>query len=327
MNRFLPVVAALLFVRITALAQTEEPIHYAITAPAGVSLTLDGTLTLPADAKRPVPVVLLIAGSGPTDRNCNSAYGMKSNAFKMLSDSLVSRGIAVARYDKRGSGTNLMVAAAVLKPQQHQFDFYVSDAVGFIRQLQADRRFSRVIVAGHSEGSLVGMLAARQTSASAYVSLAGAGRNIADVLKEQGRRGNPAALQAEVDVALDSMRAGHGVHPKNPALRAQLPAVVQPGFISWMKYDPAVEIRSFRGPVLIVQGKTDIQVSVNDAELLKAARPDAKLVLFDTMNHVLKTYTGTDLAENMKTYSDSTLSLAPGLATALVQFVKSSGAK
>ncbi|WP_460996810.1 alpha/beta hydrolase family protein [Spirosoma harenae] len=304
-------------------AQTEEPIHYKITEPAGADLTLDGTLVVPDQAKKPVPVVLLIAGSGPTDRDCNSIYGLKSDAFKMLTDSLVQKGIAVARYDKRGSGTNLKMAATVLKSEEHQFSFYVNDAVGFIRQLQADKRFSRVFVAGHSEGSLVGMLAAEETKAAGFISMAGSGRNIADVMKEQGRMaGNPKELQAEVDGALDSLRAGYTVHPKNPILRAQLSPKAQPGMISWMKYDPAAVIKKFKGSVLILQGKQDLQVSVTDAELLKAARPDAKLVLFDQMNHILKNVKGTDKTENFKTYNNPALPLTPGFASAIVQFVK-----
>ncbi len=240
----------------------------------------------------------------------------------MLSDSLVSKGIAVARYDKRGSGTNLQAAAKALNPEDHRFDFYVSDAVGFIRQLQADKRFSYVVVAGHSEGSLVGMLAAEQTKARGFISIAGPGRNIADVLKEQGRMGgNPKELQAEVDSALDSLRAGHIVHPKNPLLKAQLPLKAQMGYISWMKYDPALVIKAYKGAVLIMQGRKDLQVAVTDAELLKAARPYARLVLLDKMNHILKNVDGTDQKENFKTYNNPELPLTPGLAALIAQFV------
>lgn len=308
---------------LSALGQIEEPIRYAITQPSNVSLTLEGTLTLPANATKPMPVVLLIAGSGPTDRDCNSASGLKSDSFKMLADSLTQQGVAVARYDKRGSGKNIFLAATVLKPQEHRFDFYVSDAAGFIRQLQADKRFSGVFVAGHSEGSLVGMLAARQTNANGFISLAGAGRNIADVMKEQGRRlGNPAAVQGEVDAALDSLKQGFRVHPTNPLIKSQLSPGAQPGLISWMKYDPATELKAYSKPVLIIQGRKDLQVSLTDAERLKAAQPAARLLLFDDMNHILKNVAGTSQADNFGTYNNPTLPLTPGLATAIAQFVK-----
>ena len=308
-------------VPLTVLAQTEEPIQHKITVPAGADLTLDGTLTLPNNAKKRVPVVLLIAGSGPTDRDCNNAYGLKSNAFKMLTDSLVGQGIAVARYDKRGSGTNLQVAAKSIKPEEHRFEFYVSDAVGFIRQLQTDSRFSRVVVAGHSEGSLVGMLAAQQTKADGFVSLAGAGRNIASVMKEQFKAGTADTLRAVAFTILDSLRAGYSVQRVNPFLASIFNPKNQPGLISWMKYDPAVEIKRYTGPVLIINGKHDIQVAPSEAELLKAARPDATMVLFDEMNHILKNAPA-DRAENFKTYSNPTLPLTPGLATVIANFVR-----
>jgi pimeloyl-ACP methyl ester carboxylesterase len=314
----------LLFFSRLAAGQTEEPIHYKITVPAGVDLMLDGTLTVPATLTRKVPVVLLIAGSGPTDRNCNNAYGLKTDAFKMLADSLARNGIAVARYDKRGSGTNLKAIQTALKPETMVFDHYVADAVGIISQLQADKRFSGVIVAGHSEGSLVGMLAATQTGAKGFISMAGAGRNIADVMKEQGRMaGNPVAIQAEVDGALDSLRAGLPVHPRNPLLKAQLSPQNQPFMMSWMAYDPVVVVKAYKRPVLIIQGKKDLQVALADAEALKAARPDAKLVLFDQMNHILKNVESTDKVANFNTYKNPKLPLTPGLVPAIIQFVTS----
>ncbi|GAB3965125.1 hypothetical protein GCM10028806_03790 [Spirosoma terrae] len=309
-----------------AQAQTDEPIHYAITAPAGVSLTLDGTLTLPAQAKTPMPAVLIIAGSGATDRDGNSpapigGFGtLKAGTYRQLADSLVKAGIAVARYDKRGSGTNIPAAIKVIKPQEHRFDYYVSDAVGFIKQLQADKRFSKVIVAGHSEGSLVGMLAAIDTKADGYISIAGAGRNIADVLKVQ-LQGLPDEQRQLAYRDLDSLRNGQTVQKPAQAAIMVLHPIVQPGMISWMKYDPAVEIKKFKGPVLIINGKRDTQVAASEAELLKAARPDAQLVLFDEMNHVLKNAQESQL-ENIKTYADPSLPLTPGVAPAIISFVK-----
>ena len=321
MYRFLTAIILCLSLYLNALAQTEEPIHYKITVPAGADLTLDGTLTVPNNAQKAVPVVLLIAGSGPTDRDCNSALGFKTNAFKMLADSLVKKGIAVARYDKRYSGTNRKTAVAAISTDKHRFDFYVSDAVGFIRQLQADKRFSKVIVAGHSEGSLVGMLAAEQTKASKYISIAGAGRNIADVMKVQFQTALPDSLRPGASAILDSLKAGYTVQHVNPILLSMFNAKMQPGMISWMKYDPAKEIKRFTGPVLLINGKHDIQVAVSEAELLKAARPDATLVLLDQMNHILKNAPA-DRAENIKTYNDPTLPLALGLAETIAQFVK-----
>ncbi|MBO0939917.1 alpha/beta fold hydrolase [Fibrella sp. HMF5335] len=312
----------LLSVGTSAWAQTEETLRYAITQPANVSLTLEGTLTLPPGARKPVPVVMLIAGSGPTDRNSNSAIpGYDSiNTFRQLAEQLASQGVAVFRYDKRGTGTNR--AAFIAQMQQLQrsvFDDAVADAVGFIRQLQADKRFSRVIVAGHSEGSLVGMLAARQAKASGFISIAGAGQNIAEVIKTQFRASGAAAPLVDKSIAgIDSLKSGFTVRtlPLMP-----VPPSQQGYLTNWMKYDPAVEIKAFAGPVLIIQGKRDIQVAVSEAELLKKARPDAKLALFDSMSHILKE-APTDRAANLATYKNAKLTLIPGVADVMAAFAK-----
>lgn len=322
MNRFnTPLFLLLLLSCLNALAQTEEPLQYKITVPTGADLTLEGTLTIPEKAKKTMPVVLLIAGSDPTDRNGNNPYGMKPNTYKMLADSLASKGIAVARYDKRGSGTNLQAAIKTIKPAEHRFDFYVSDAVGFINQLKADKRFSTVVVAGHSEGSLVGMLAAEKTKSSKFISLAGPGRNIADVLKDQLKAGLPDTLSSVAATILDSLKAGYNVKRINPFLMGLFNPGNQPGLISWMAYNPASVIKNLTGPVLIINGKHDSQVSTKEAELLKAARPDATLILVEEMSHILKN-APLDRAENLKTYTDPNLTLTPGLVNYIAKFVK-----
>lgn len=322
MNRLkIPFLFLLLSFCLNVQAQTEEPLQYKITVPTGADLTLEGTLTMPANAKKAVPVVLIIAGSGPTDRNCNNPYGMKPNTYKMLADSLINKGIAVARYDKRGSGTNLQAAMKTIKPAEHRFDFYVSDAVGFINQLKTDKRFSKIIVAGHSEGSLVGMLAAEKTKADKFISIAGAGRNIADILKDQIKAGSPDTLSSVANKLLDSLKAGHPVKRINPFLMGLFNPGNQPGLISWMVYNPTTVIKQFSGPVLLINGKHDLQVPANEAELLKAARPDATLILFDQMSHILKN-APLDRTENIKTYSDPSLLLTPGLVDSIAKFVK-----
>ncbi|WP_288423968.1 alpha/beta fold hydrolase [uncultured Spirosoma sp.] len=307
-----------------ALAQTSEPIRYTVMEPAGLSLTLDGTLTLPATTRDPVPVVLLIAGSGPTDRDSNSPVQVGGKpiggaSYRLLADSLARLGVAVARYDKRGSGENRRATLVTLKQTDMRFDHYVSDAVGFIRQLQADKRFSRVVVAGHSEGSLVGMLAATKTKADAFVSLSGPGRNMADVFKVQLAT-LPEAQRELAYRDLDSLRSGQPVRQPPMVLMSLMGPLIQPYVMSWMKYDPSVEIRQFRGPVLLVNGGRDIQVAVTEAEALKKARPDARLVIYPDMTHMLKNSVSASIDDNLKTYHDPNLPLTPGLATELVRF-------
>ncbi|HUY11559.1 MAG TPA: alpha/beta hydrolase [Candidatus Dormibacteraeota bacterium] len=242
-----------------------------------------GTLFLPAGGV-PIPVVLIIAGSGPTDRNGNSPMlPGKNNAYKLLAAALAERGIASVRYDKRGIGASVKVPEEDLR-----FDTYVDDAAAWIRKLHHDARFARVIVAGHSEGALVGTIAVQRAPAYALASLEGAGRPAATILREQLKPKLPPLLYEQAEAALLSLQAGHTVASPPPELQALFRPSVQPYLISWFAYNPAVEIAKVDIPICIVQGTADVQVSEVDAEALARAAPRATLVIVKGMNHVLK---------------------------------------
>ena len=277
---------------------------------------LFGSLTLPQGAQK-VAVVLLIAGSGPTDRNCNSNLGLKTNAFKMIADSLKAAGIACVRYDKRGVGES---AGALNSPSELKFDTYVADAVGFIKLLKNDARFSQVIVAGHSEGSLIGMIAAQKGNVKKYISIAGAGERIDKTLKDQYAVQSKDLADTAVKI-MDSLRMGKDVQYVPDALFTLFNASMQPYMRSWLKYDPQVEIKKLLIPVLIMQGDNDMQVSMKNADNLKKAFPKAKLVVINKMNHALKD-APTDRAQNFATYDKADLPLSPGFTTAMIRFIK-----
>lgn len=317
----------LLLLCLSASAQTEEPIRCAVTSPGSTSLMLDGTLTLPASPNRSVPVVLILAGSGPTDRDGNNPIpvgfpnSVKASSYKLLADSLAKLGVGVVRFDKRGVGRS---SAVGMTERSLRFDTYIQDAVSWLNQLWRDKRFARVIVLGHSEGSLIGMVAARQANAAGFISVAGPGDNIADKLKTQLTPQLPDATRQEVFSALDSLRDGHplGRVPNFPGSLQLFRPSVQPYLISWMKYDPAQEISVLTMPVLLIQGRRDRQVSMADAERLKAGLPSAVLLAFDAMTHTLKDAATDSSADNLKTYTDPDQPLTPGLATAIAAFVK-----
>ena len=286
-------------------------------------LVLEGTLSMPTNATRKIPVVLLIAGSGPTDRDGNGPTGgiVSSASYRILADSLNALGIAVLRYDKRGIAKSKPTDVSAMKEENMRFEQSIQDAVGWVQQLKEAKPFSKIVIAGHSEGSLVGMVAANESNANGYISLAGAGRNINDVLKEQLKT-LPEQLRTTAYADLDSLHDGHRVQKPPVLLMNLLRPSVQPYMISWMKYDPAVELKKFKGPVLLIQGKRDGQVAVSEAELLKAARPDAPLLLFDNMTHVLKDAADATPQANLKTYKDPTQPITSGLAKAIADFVK-----
>ena len=280
---------------------------------------LYGTLELPA-AKPPFPVVLLIAGSGPTDRDGNSlAFKGKNDSLKMVAEGLAARGIASLRYDKRYIGESKIEGA---KEQDLRFEHYVDDAVRWGEFLRKDTRFPALIVAGHSEGSLIGMIAAQKLSASGYISISGSGRPAGQILLEQFRaRGVPADVVKQAEEIVKSLDEGHPVESVPPTLGSIFRPSVQPYVISWFKYDPAREIAKLKMPVLILQGTTDIQVTVEDAKLLAKANPAAKLAIVEGMNHVLKEVPAA-MDKQVPSYSDPKLPLAPTLLDQMSSFVK-----
>ena len=283
--------------------------------------TLHGTLLLP-EAAGTVPVALLIAGSGPTDRDGNSAMiPGKNNALRLLAEGLAKSGIASVRYDKRGIAES---SKAMTAESDLRFETYVDDAAAWCTHLRGDKRFSRVVVVGHSEGSLIGMLAAKQCQAAGYVSLEGVGRPAPDILRLQLASKLPPDLAAGNEQILRSLEQGKTVEKVPSPLLALYRPSVQPYLISWFKYDPAKAIGELRVPVLIVGGTTDIQVGVEDAKKLAAGNPRAKLLVIEGMNHVLKAVSA-DGAKQMASYGDPSLALAPELMPAIVDLVARSG--
>lgn len=302
---------------------TAEPIT--VETPSG---TLYGTLALPRSRSR-VPVVLIIAGSGPTDRDGNSPL-LKgaNNSLRLLAEGLAAHGIASVRYDKRGvgeTGKAMQLAAqktkTVRREEDLSFETFIDDAVRWGKQLRADRRFSTLAVLGHSEGSLIGMVAAQRTGAQAFVSIAGAGRPVQQVILEQVRAQlSPDLLKTTEDI-LNQLGMGKRVESVPAELQIVFRPSAQPFLISWLRYDPAREIAKLRIPVLIVQGTTDLQASVQDANALAKGNPAAKLLWLEGMNHVLKTVSNDQKAQ-VSSYSDPTLPVAPDLIAAIVSFAK-----
>ncbi|EFK97688.1 protein containing alpha/beta hydrolase fold [sediment metagenome] len=237
----------------------------------------------------------------------------------MLSEGFAKNGISTLRFDKRGIGKS---NPAMTSESELRFETYVNDVVAWISLLRSDNRFSKIIIAGHSEGSLTGMLAAQQSKAESFISIAGVGKSADKILQDQLKNKLPANLLDESNKIIDSLKMGKTVSNVNPALFALYRPGVQPYMISWIKYDPSKEIGKLNIPVLIIQGTTDLQVSVENARLLSAAKPDAELLIIENMNHVLKE-SDNDIQKNMATYRNLDLPLQTGLIDNMVSFIKS----
>jgi uncharacterized protein len=279
--------------------------------------TLHGTLELPA-GHGPFPLALIIAGSGPTDRNGNDpSLGLDTDCYKRLAQYLVQRRIASLRYDKRGAGDDFVLA---LPESELRLETYVSDAVGWGEELRRDPRFSTLTVIGHSEGSLIGMLAARKIPADGFVSIAGAGERASKLLLTQLKPKLPPDLYRSAQAIIAQLATGRTVAQVPASLDALFRPSVQPYLISWFRYDPLREIATLRMPVLIVQGQRDLQVSTADGRALQRADPTATLRLIPGMNHVMRDV-GASIQDNSRAYADPSLPIDATLARSISGFI------
>ena len=291
----------------------------AIEAP-GPAGPLKGTLAGPAKG----PVVLILPGSGPTDRDGNNPLGVKAAPYKLLAEGLAARGIASVRIDKRGMFGS---AAATPSADDVTIDDYVHDTESWIAAIRARTGASCVWLLGHSEGGLIALAAAARThdGLCGVILVSTPGRPLGEVFKTQ-LRANPAnaPLLDAADHAIDTLAKGGRVDVATlpPPLASLFRPSVQKFEASMFGLDPAALIHSIDRPILILQGDRDIQVGVGDAERLEAARPAATLVLLHDTNHVLKSVTVDDRGANLATYADPSLPLAPGVVEAIAHFVQ-----
>lgn len=272
-----------------------------------------GTFTSPGKFKK-IPVALIIAGSGPTDRNGNNSR-MKNDGLKMLAHSLANENIASIRFDKRGIAESIKAAKS---EAELRFEDYINDAKQWIELLKKDKRFSKVIVIGHSEGSLIGMIAALP-KADKYISIAGVGQSADKVLKEQ-LAAQPQGIKDISFAVIDTLAMGRKVANINPMFYSLFRPSVQPYLISWFKYDPQAEIKKLTIPILILQGTNDIQVSTEDAKRLSKANKKSQLVFIKNMNHILKITEG-DRDANIATYNNPALAISEELVKCIVLFI------
>jgi pimeloyl-ACP methyl ester carboxylesterase len=289
---------------------------YTITSGA---LQLGGTLTLPRGASGRIPVAVIIAGSGPTDRNGNSVMGIRPNSYAQLAWRLAERGIATLRYDKRAMpGTRGTFDITTMT-----MDDFAADARAAAESLSHDRRFSRVVFIGHSEGASLALIAARQGAPVAgVVHVSGLGRGIGEVLREQLSRQFDSATMVRYDTAMKHYLLGEQPADVPPPMAMLFVPLNRTFLRSMMAFDAPAAIRAVRQPVLIVQGATDLQASVADAERLHAARPDAKLVVIPEVNHVLKHDTSQTIAAQMATtYNDPTAPITPAVVAAIADWI------
>jgi len=229
---------------------------------------------------------------------------------------LAKNGIASLRYDKRGIGES---KASAISEQSLVFENYTEDAKSWINLLKQDKRFSQVVIIGHSEGSLIGMIAGAK--ANKFISIAGPGESADKLIKTQIASKSNKQIEDMTFPIIDSLKSGNQVKKIDPMLNSLFRPSIQPYLISWFKYNPQAEIKKLIVPILIIQGNNDLQVTVKDAETLSQANKNAELLIVDKMNHVMKIVEG-DKQANLDSYNNESLPLSEVMTAKIVSFIK-----
>lgn len=276
-----------------------------------------GTYTFPRHSDS-FSCVLIIAGSGPTDRNGNSmVLPGENNSLKMLAESLALFGIASLRYDKRGVGESRTPA---FSETGIRFEHYVHDATQWIQKLKQQDSIHKVGIIGHSEGSLIGMIAANRSDADFFISLNGPGMPADSIIIHQ-MKNQPEVIRNQTSRILRSLKKGRLVDSVPGALTSLFRPTVQPYLISWLQYNPQIEIAKLNVPVLVIHGKSDLQVDIKNAQKLVTEAALAEKAYIDSMNHVLK-ITGDNPQVNFASYSNPNLPISKELIQSIVKFIK-----
>jgi len=282
------------------------------TTLVSIDQEIQGTLLSPKKQNN-APLAILIAGSGPTDRDGNQAH-LKNNSLKYLAEGLAEKEISVFRYDKR---IIAQMNKGTVQEDKLTFEDGVNDALLVVNYFK--KKYKNIIIIGHSEGALIGILAAQKTPVSKLISLSGAGSNSATLIEEQIKKNAP-QLKEESQRILNLLKKGEQVENISPYLAPVFRKSVQPYLISWFKYDPTKEIAKMKIPVFIIQGTNDLQVEKKEAQLLKEAQPKAQLLFVEGMNHILKEVK--TIEENQQSYLNPNIPTSPKLIEAIAQFIK-----
>lgn len=298
-----------LFINVLSFSQETNPLETNVV----INKHIEGSLLLP-ESKESDYLAIIIAGSGPTDRDGNQNF-LKSNSLKKLAHGLASEGIASFRYDKR-------IVKQIRKgniDKNIMFDDFVTDANYVVNYFADQGTFKSIYIIGHSQGSLVGMLAITD-KINGFISLAGAGQPIDVVIMDQIQKMAP-GLAEDAQKTFDILKNGETTTDYPPALASVFNIDTQPFITNWMQYNPQELIKNITAPVLLVNGTKDLQVSVEEAKLLHEANKNVELAIIENMNHVLFIIEGDDL-ENSKSYNESSRAIASELIRTISTFIK-----
>ncbi len=261
--------------------------------------------------------ILLLADAGKKNRDGNAGSYNNSSCLKFLSEELARFGIPTLRYDKRGVG---MSKTALQCESELRFDDFIEDAVHAVQYMKNQLRYSRVIILGHGDGSLIGMLASKNVAVDGFVSIACRAENMAELFRDRLKHQLSPPLLSQAEVIISQLVEGCVTDDLPVAFEDIFSHESQPYLISLFPYEPKREIKKLEMPVLIIHGSQDLEISQIDAHKLKACAPEATLVIIEGMNHVLKNVP-VDCELQIDLYRDSTLPITRVLVTNILGFI------
>jgi len=286
-------------------------------------LLKNGTIELPGtlsyqEIKEDTPLVIFVPGSGNTDRNGNqTGTNVKADYIKQLAIALNEKSIAFYRYDKRSATPKNL--EQIIKAAH--FDDLVDDVKIIISHFKKQNRFKKIILIGHSQGSLVAMLAINdpQVSVNRYVSLAGLSETVEKAIIRQIKSQN-AEFGIIAAAHFKELKETDTILEVNPLLAGIFNPVNHEFLKSYNAYNPIEESKKVKVSTLIINGDSDLQVRVEDAKALHATNTNATMAIIPKMNHVLKEIN--NLQENQASYFSEKFTLSPMLIDVLVDFIK-----
>lgn len=253
-------------------------------------VSLPGVLARPHGGNTYIPLVVLVAGSGPTDRDGNN-YNVpgKTNVLKLLAEGLADRGIASFRYDKRGSGQAYRYES---HEQQVSFTRHASDLVAILEKLQKEVGVSRLVVAAMNEGAWISALAINKASrqgilVDGFAVLDASGKKPLDILRDNLSELDE-TLRQEAEGIVQALLEGSSYKEPSETLRDFFSPQKREWLESWLSMDPAREIAAIKAPLILVRGEMDEQVPEDEFQLLMTLRPNAVARVIPGMNYMLK---------------------------------------
>ncbi len=262
-------------------------------------------------------VALIVPGSGPTDGDGNSKLlNSDNNSLLRLANALSDNGIVSLRIDKRGTGIS---SNKIINEEEQDFSILIEDVKAWINNLKQLYPEKKIVIIGHSQGSLVSMIAANELGCDALISISASGYPIDETLKKQLSMFSKDFYE-QGSIIISELKKGNLFENVPASLHLFFRPSVQPFLISYMKYNPQEVIKSAKYPILIIQGAMDSQTSIDDANKLNISNKNSKLVVIDNMNHLLRDVE--NAIENKMTYGEDRLALSPSLIDEIMIFLE-----